>query len=29
MGKDSCGTGDEKVKKRKRHNKHTLGEPGI
>ena len=28
MEKNSCGTGEEKVKKRKRHNKHTLGEPG-
>ena len=28
MEKNSCGTGDEKVKKRKRHNKHTLGEAG-
>ena len=28
MGKDSCGTGDEKVKKGKKHNKHTLGEDG-
>ena len=28
MEKNSCGTGEEKVKKRKTHNKHTLGEPG-
>ena len=28
MEKNSCGTREEKVKKRKRHNKHTLGEAG-
>ena len=28
MEKDISGTGEEKVKKRKRHNKHTLGEEG-
>ena len=28
MEKNNCGAGEEKVKKRKRHNKHTLGEPG-
>lgn len=28
MDKNSCGTGDEKVKKRKKHRKHTFGKAG-